>query len=124
MRPVPTWRSATPWSRATTPSPRSWGRPWPPPRRRPWIDRPGVAAGPDGNLWFSEVYGNQIGRISPSGAVTEYPVPTLDSGAHGIVAGPDGNLWFAELGSNKIGRITTSGAVTEYPVPTSSSEPY
>jgi hypothetical protein len=26
----------------------------------------GIAAGPDGNLWFTEAYGNQIGRITPS----------------------------------------------------------
>ncbi len=45
----------------------------------PW----GIAAGPDGNLWFTESIGNQIGRISPSGTITEFPVPTAISGPLG-----------------------------------------
>ncbi len=61
-----------------------------------------IAAGHDGNLWFTEVVYNQqyeligskIGRISPSGTITEFSVPTAKSGPDGITAGPDGNLWF------------------------------
>jgi virginiamycin B lyase len=75
----------------------------------------GITAGPDGALWFTESVGNKIGRITTSGEITEYPVPTADSGPYGITAGPDGALWFAENnGSHKIGRITTSGEITEY----------
>ncbi len=48
--------------------------------------------------------GNKIGRISPSGTITEFPVPNLLSE---IAAGPDGNLWFTEDSGNKIGRITS-----------------
>ncbi len=66
----------------------------------------GITAGPDGNLWFTELYGNQIGRISPSGTISEFPLPTSGSGPSGITAGPDGNLWFTE-NVGKIGRITT-----------------
>ena len=57
----------------------------------------GIAAGPDGNLWFTETSGNKIGRISPSGTITEFPVPTAKSGPAGSRAGPDGNLWFTDL---------------------------
>jgi uncharacterized protein (TIGR03437 family) len=49
--------------------------------------------------------------------ITEYPIPTSNSGPAGITQGSDGNLWFTEYGGNKIGRITTAGAITEYPVP-------
>ena len=42
------------------------------------------------------VNGNKIGRITTSGTVTEYPVPTPNSGLGGIAAGPDGALWFTE----------------------------
>jgi streptogramin lyase len=62
-----------------------------------------ITAGPDGNLWFTDGAG-EIGRITPSGAITAFPVP---DGAWGITAGPDGNLWFTEEGGGKIGRITT-----------------
>ena len=66
----------------------------------------GITAGPNGNLWFTEARGNQIGRISPSGTITEFPVPTAGSYPGGIAAGPDGNLWFTEQGGNMIGRLT------------------
>jgi len=61
--------------------------------------------GPDGNLWFTEYASDQIGRMTPAGVVTEFPLPA-GSAPYGIVVGPDGNLWFAETGSNKIGRMT------------------
>jgi virginiamycin B lyase len=73
-------------------------------------------AGPDGNLWFTENTANKIGRITISGAVTEFPIPTVNSGPFGITAGGDGNLWFIEK-ANKIGRITTGGVITEFTVP-------
>ncbi len=34
-----------------------------------------IASGPDGNLWFTENYGARIGRITPSGDVTEFALP-------------------------------------------------
>src|SRR5262249_55150599 len=70
----------------------------------------GIAAGPDGNLWFAEGAANQIGRITPDGVITEFPIPTASSVPIGITAGPDGALWFTEPGSNQIGRITVPPA--------------
>jgi streptogramin lyase len=94
-----------------------------------------LTAGPDGNLWFIEsstsVGGLAIGRITPSGAVTEFPLPTGYGVEYGsLTAGPDGNLWFEEapiisgyhgstLGMiSAIGRITPSGALSQFPLPT------
>jgi hypothetical protein len=81
----------------------------------------GIAAGPDGNVWFTEREGNAIGRITPAGAITEFPVPTPSSWPWRIAAGPDGNLWFTERKADKIARITPSGKITEFPVPSSPS---
>ena len=61
----------------------------------------GVTAGPDGNVWFTEEAGNRIGRITPSGTITEFPIPTADSQPVAIVTGSDGNLWFAEQDSRR-----------------------
>src|SRR6266542_683651 len=71
----------------------------------------GITAGPDGNLWFTENYGNRIGRITPLGVVTEFSggLESFD-----ITAGPDGNLWFTESGGDRIGKITPLGVVTEF----------
>ena len=82
-----------------------------------------ITAGPDGNLWFTEDAGNRIGRITPSGTITEFAVPTASSAPGGITAGPDGNLWFAENTGNKTGRITPSGTITEFAIPTAASFP-
>jgi streptogramin lyase len=83
----------------------------------------GIAAGPDGALWFTESNANKIGRITTSGTITEFGIPTPSSGPFYIAAGPDGALWFSENSGNKIGRITTSGTITEFGIPTSASEP-
>jgi virginiamycin B lyase len=84
-------------------------------------DEPGgIVTGPDGALWFT---GNAIGRITTTGTITHYSIPTANSIPDGITAGSDGALWFTECLGNKIGRITTSGAVTEYSIPTSASSP-
>src|SRR4029077_3365753 len=55
----------------------------------------GIAMGPDGNMWFTEFGADKIGRITPTGAVTEFP---LTSGAmpFDIAAGHDGAMWFSE----------------------------
>lgn len=81
-----------------------------------------ITSGPDGALWFTEIYGNRVGRISPGGAITEFGVPTPNSAPERITTGPDGALWFTE-NSGRIGRITTGGSITEYSVPTSGSRP-
>jgi len=83
-----------------------------------------IVAGPDGNLWFTEVAGNKIGRITSRGIIKEFAIPTVNSQPLGITVGPDGNLWFAERSGNRIGRITPSGSITEFAIPTANSFPY
>ena len=65
-----------------------------------------IAAGPDGNVWFVEFAGNKIGRITPSGTITEFDIPTADSQPIDIGAGPDNAMWFAGWRTGDIGRIT------------------
>ena len=81
-----------------------------------------IASGPDGLLWFTEDDGNRIGRITTSGAFTEYGLPTA-SVPEGITNGPDAALWFTEQGGGQIGRISTAGVITEYPLPTPNASP-
>src|SRR5207245_6035084 len=79
-----------------------------------------IIAGRDGNLWFTERFGNKIWRIAPtSGLITEF-CQVLTAGnpsgitgsPRGITVGPDGNIWFAEV-SGVLGRITPAGGITE-----------
>ena len=83
-----------------------------------------ITVGPDGNLWFTEWFADKIGRITPSGTISQFQIPTALSHPYGITAGPDGNLWFTEEHADKIGRITPSGAITEFQVPTVGGYPY
>ena len=91
-----------------------------------------ITAGPDGALWFTEEgypgdpNNENIGRITTSGAITEYLPPSYyHTGPNSIVTGPDGALWFTENGFNQIGRITTAGVITnEFPIPTPNSGAY
>jgi len=76
----------------------------------------GITKGPDGNVWFTEA--QKIGRLTPDGTFTEFPVGDVAARPSDIAAGPDGNLWFTESGRNaKIGRMTPTGTVTEFPLP-------
>ena len=79
--------------------------------------------GPDGSFWFTELTGNNIGRITPAGVITEFPVPTPGSQPFIITDGPDNNLWFTEQTGNNIGRINLTGQITEFPIPTAASMP-
>ena len=50
------------------------------------------------------MYGS-LGRVTPSGQVTEYPMQTQWGLVYQMCTGPDGNIWFAENGANKVGYI-------------------
>jgi virginiamycin B lyase len=54
---------------------------------------PGIAAGPDGNLWLGEMQGYNIAKMTPSGTLVEYAVPSHSNPLY-VTAGPDGNVWF------------------------------
>jgi streptogramin lyase len=70
-----------------------------------------IAAGPDGNLWFTENVTGRVARITPDGSIHEYgPAGSLPDG---IAAGPDGNMWFHQ--EHAIGRITPDGTITSFP---------
>lgn len=94
---------------------------------------PAIAVGQDGNLWFTEVssvlapgggytiYHNKIGRITASGAVSEFPLTLrkpIDL-VKQLTAGPNGNLWFGidsylpdYSGFGEMGRMTPQGSLT------------
>ncbi|HZK73597.1 MAG TPA: hypothetical protein VFD88_06315, partial [Clostridia bacterium] len=84
----------------------------------------GIAVGSDGKLWFTESNISRIGRMTTSGLLTTFAVPTANSTPWAITAAPDGNLYYTEITGNKITRITTSGTTTEIPIPTALSDPH
>jgi virginiamycin B lyase len=79
-----------------------------------------ITTGPDGNLWFTEIgrAGSFIGRITTSGIITEFPLPSANILPSSITTGSDGNLWFTEIGTkngpSKIGVMTPQGKIHEF----------
>jgi streptogramin lyase len=60
--------------------------------------------------------GSGSGTVTAGYNISEYPVPTTNSGPYGIAAGPgDGGVWFTEQSANQVGKLfpsTCSGSGT------------
>jgi len=74
-----------------------------------------ITAGPDGNLWFTRISANAIGRITPAGVFTSFPLPKCGDDffcvPEGITTGPNGNLWFTLHDRDSVDQMTTSGSL-------------
>jgi hypothetical protein len=68
-------------------------------------------------MWFTEEGSDQIGRITPAAAITEFAV--LPGAPHAIASegGAGGGLWYTMPPSDTVGRITTAGARTSFSLP-------
>jgi virginiamycin B lyase len=87
-----------------------------------------MALGADGDLYFGTASPATIGRITPSGQVTQFADPnTAASNVYLTVTGPDHNVWFADDGfdtTSKLGRITPAGQITTFSVPLFNGLPF
>lgn len=78
--------------------------------------------GPDGNFWLASQLGMVQAiarRITPSGVITNFPIPDGVEFMQWPAAGPDGNIWFAgsASGYNKYVKVTTNGTASVYGLP-------
>ena len=79
-----------------------------------------------GNLWFGEFNAGQIGKITPSGVVTEYNVAATLPGAKpdDVAITSDGRIWFLDFGRNGVGWLTFPGpTINEVAIPSAASAP-
>ena len=84
-----------------------------------------LAAGPDGNLWFTEQIGQELvlGRMTPNGVVTQFPLGlSAANWFAGMADGSDGSLVLTEqnlhhLRRLRVIRVSTDGVMTPYKVP-------
>jgi virginiamycin B lyase len=79
-----------------------------------------LTVGPDGNMWYANSVADLIGRVSPSGTITEFPITTGSFAPQNLSIGPDGNLWFTEVGYSgpdfsHLARISLDGTITQFP---------
>ncbi|HEY4440347.1 MAG TPA: hypothetical protein VGN14_07800 [Candidatus Elarobacter sp.] len=83
----------------------------------------GITAGPDGNLWYALGGSSAIGRMTPGGAVTTFPLPGGFIHPDFIAGGGDGNIWFTCTSPGAIGRVTPAGTITMFPTGVAGSNP-
>jgi virginiamycin B lyase len=76
----------------------------------------GVAVASDGTAWATLQSANALMRITPSGAISEYEIPTRGSAPSDIAVDGKGGVWFLEFRGNKIGRYA-DGKFDEFPLP-------
>jgi streptogramin lyase len=93
----------------------------------------GIASGSDGNIYVLDRFNGAVDQVTPSGAVTAFPIPgagaafSIDVFPRFIAAGSDGNLWFTDLGNENttpiglnngnLWKMTTSGVFTKISLP-------
>jgi streptogramin lyase len=96
------------------------------------IDIRDLTNGPDSTVWYAGVralgqdFANSphegvVGRVDPSGQVTEFVVPNAGDADH-ITSGWHGDVWFAAGNDDNapfIGRVAPGGQFTEYAIPNS-----
>lgn len=65
---------------------------------------------PTATLWFTEPNANKVGRITTSGVMSEFIVPSTGGTLYEITVGPDGALWVAA--NSKLVRMQLSQSRT------------
>mgnify|MGYP001001528927 CR=1 FL=1 len=77
----------------------------------------------DGTAWFSAQFSGSVGRVSPSGQVSLFELPTKGAQPLGLALHPDGSAWAADQSGARLGRVAPDGTPTEIPLPKDGGEP-
>jgi virginiamycin B lyase len=84
----------------------------------------GLGFGADGEtMWFTGKATGTVGKVTPDGQMTTYPLKNVGSVPIYVRAGRDGTMWITELVGSAIARITADGTVKEFTIPTHNARP-
>ncbi|HYY79906.1 MAG TPA: hypothetical protein VFD04_12090, partial [Actinomycetes bacterium] len=64
----------------------------------------GIAASPDGSIWFTQTTKGNIANITNAGVITEGRV-VKGSGPVGITVAPNGDPWYTMMAANKVATL-------------------
>lgn len=82
------------------------------PGSAPWM----ITAGSDGNMWFTDMGNGMIGRVTPTGNITEFALPGSPGGGWAILSAADGRVYFTTQGGPPIGKLPLPADIgTTYP---------
>jgi virginiamycin B lyase len=86
----------------------------------------GIAATPDGEIWYASLAGDHIARIDPaSGAAEIVEPPTPDQGARRVWSDSKGDIWVSEWNVGQLSRYTPgAGAWRSWDLPGEGSKAY
>jgi streptogramin lyase len=77
-----------------------------------------LASDARGNLWFTEWFGNKIGRIAADGTLSEYAIPPEEEMPMALATDADGKVWFSVGFNYDLFRLDPdSGKIEQFPLP-------
>ena len=81
-----------------------------------------LALDKEGNVWFTELNADAIGRINPrNGSISQFPLLAKKSAEmldpYGITVDLQGMVWFTETGADRIGRLDPSTGHMSFFIP-------
>lgn len=86
----------------------------------------GVALDAAGNMWVAMSGVDQVGKVTPAGAITTLEIPngTANAGAHAFALGSDSRMWLTEKLGNRIGVFNVeNNQYQSFDIPTANSQP-
>jgi hypothetical protein len=85
---------------------------------RQTVSERSVSPAAGGGVWFvqrSDQTADTVGRISAAGQVSEFPIPSHESGPHAIVEGHEGDAWSASTSPTRSAASPRPGRSPSFP---------
>jgi len=78
----------------------------------------GIAATPQGRIYFASLAGSYVGMVAPDGSVTVLEPPTPSQGARRVWSDSSGSIWVSEWNSGQLSRyLPAVEEWTTWPLP-------
>jgi virginiamycin B lyase len=85
----------------------------------------GIAATPDGTVYYASLAGSHIARIEPSGELTVVEPPTPEQGARRVWSDSTGGMWVSEWNAGNLSRYRPDDGLWDtFPLPGEGAQPY